>query len=202
MSKKLFIALAAGIFFGAALFDIFPEARERFGAPVALAWFLVGILAWIAQKKILRALRKPDFAPLVATALWLHSVLEGILTGLAFGVSRAFGVVVLLGMVLHLLPEFFGALTLLRGAGVRVHASVLVPLAGFLILFLSFGATYYWLPSFGVNLNRLVALSGGAFLYIGVVSFFRTHPFRERAILSFVAFILGNAIAFAAVRFF
>ncbi len=87
--------------------------------------------------------------PLVASALWFHSTLEGIVTGLAFGVSQATGLLVLAGMTLHLLPEFFAAVALMRGAGSKTRTSVAVTIAGFVILYAGFGLTYAFLPRLG-----------------------------------------------------
>lgn len=188
--QALLVALAAGIFFGAGIFDVFPEAAKELGETRALVWMVGGLLLWWFQKLALKRFKKPDLPPLVATALWFHSILEGIVTGLAFGLSQTFGLLVLGAMVLHLLPEFFAAVALMRGAGSRNRTSVMVTLAGFAILFLSFGLTYRLLPNFGALLPIALALSSGAFAYIGSVSFWRIRGAGTGA-----AFLVGIVIA-------
>ncbi|OGL73098.1 hypothetical protein A3E39_04360 [Candidatus Uhrbacteria bacterium RIFCSPHIGHO2_12_FULL_60_25] len=190
--NALVTSLAAGIFVGAALFDVFPEASARLGSTIAITWMAAGLLFWWLQKHVLRRFQKPDMPPLVASALWFHSILEGIVTGLAFGVSQTFGILVLAAMTLHLLPEFFAAVGLMRGAGSKTRTSVAVTIAGFVILYLSFGLTYVFVPQLDpTTLPALIALSGGAFLYVGCVSFWRLRGAR-----TLVAFMIGAAIAF------
>lgn len=188
-----FTSLAAGIFVGAALFDVAPETSERLGAAMAAAWMTAGLIAWRLQKIVLRRFKRPDMPTLVASALWFHSVLEGIVTGLAFGVSRTLGVLVVAAMTLHLLPEFFAAVALMRGAGSKTRTSVAVTLTGFVMLYASFGLTYVFLPQLGPLLPVLIAMSGGAFLYVGSVSFWRL-----RGAWTAAAFALGAAIAYLA----
>lgn len=177
--SHLIICLSAGIFVGAALFDALPKAEEGLGFIGAIAGILVGLTLWWLQKKTLQRFKQPDLPPLVTSALWLHSALEGIVTALSFGISQSFGWLVLGAMVLHLLPEFFAAVTLMLGSGATKRTSVMVTLGGYGVLFLSFILTYLWLPNFGRALPLLIALSGGAFLYIGLVSFGRRLSFMN-----------------------
>lgn len=167
------ICLSAGIFVGAALFDALPKAAEELGFIMAIVGLIIGLILWWLQKKTLQRFKQPDLPPLVTSALWLHSALEGIITALSFGISRSFGWLVFGAMALHLLPEFFAAVTLMLGSGATKRTSVLVTFGGYGVLFLSFILTYLWLPNFGRALPLLIALSGGAFLYIGFVSFGR-----------------------------
>lgn len=190
LQSNLVTALASGIFVGAALIDVFPEASEHLGPTVAIAWMCAGLLLWWLQKHVLRRFKRPDMPPLVASALWFHSILEGIVTGLAFGVSQTFGLLVLAGMTLHLLPEFFAAVALMKGAGSKNRTSVFVTVAGFAVLYASFGMTYLFVPRLGPILPVLIAMSGGAFLYVGGMSYWRI-----RGGWTSVALVIGAAIA-------
>lgn len=163
------------------------------GFAPALAWMAAGLLLWIAQKRALAFFKRPTLPPLVTTALWFHSVLEGIVTGLSFGVSRTFGLVVLAAMTLHLVPEFFAAIALLKSAGTKNRAAALVTIGGFLIMYASFGLTYAFLPDLSGILPPLIALSGGAFIYIGAANFWRIRSFPTT-----VAFLIGVAISLIA----
>lgn len=171
--NALFPSLASGIFFGAALADALPEAARGLGLGPALAFLALGFILWWFQKAALTPWKaSAQIAPL-ATALWFHSALEGLVTGLSFGISNIVGYLVLGGMVLHLLPEFFAAVTLLKASGAGNRASILVTFAGYAVLFASFALTYRLLPQFGIALPAAIALSGGAFLYVGLVSYWR-----------------------------
>ena len=171
--KAILPILASGIFFGAALADALPEAARELGLGQALAFLVLGFAIWWLQKATLKPWKASAQVVPLATALWFHSVLEGLVTGLSFGISETVGYLVLGGMILHLLPEFFAAVTLLKASGAGNRAAVFVTFAGYAVLFASFAATYRFLPQFGDALPAAVALSGGAFLYIGIVSYWR-----------------------------
>lgn len=187
-NKNYFAVVSAGIFVGAALFDALPEAAELLGFWYAVLGMAGGIFLWWFQKNILHRLEKPEMPILVTTALWFHSLLEGVVTGLAFGVSRFTGFVVLTAMVLHLLPEFFAAVSLMKGSGASNRSAVFTTFTGYLVLFSSFLATFSYVPSLGAMLPVAVALSGGAFLYIGARVYARNHSFY--AALIFLAGML------------
>jgi len=165
-TKTWLTPLSAGIFIGVALFDAFPHSIEKLGK-LAFVWIGVGVLLWWLQKKILHKMKKPDTPVLVTTALWLHSLVEGLVTGLAFGISQTFGIAVAAGMILHLLPEFFAAIAILQGSGADKEKSAWVPLVGYVILFISFYITYQFLQQLGGIADILGAISGGAFVYVG-----------------------------------
>ncbi len=191
--KHCLVAAAAGIFIGAALFDVFPFVagalvEKRF----AVMWMVFGVALWLLQKLALQALRRPALPMLIATALWFHSILEGILVGLSFGVSQVTGILVAVGMALHLLPEFFAAMALMRGAGSRVTAAALTPFVGYAVLLGSFGVTAIMLPQLGDIFPRALALSGGAFLFVGGASYGNHH----RGVPTLLAFGGGATLAF------
>ena len=188
---KLLPALAAGIFIGAAVFDALPHSAAMFGWRETLILTAVGATLWWLQKTVLDLLKKPSMPPLVATALWLHSVVEGFVTGIAFGVSPAAGTLVLIGMILHLLPEFFAAVALMKGAGAKNQTSVITTFIGYAVLFASFLVTYGNIFTMRLFMPTFIAISGGAFLFIGV-QVFRKHASWP----GLLALLLGTVIAF------
>ncbi|MBI2046164.1 MAG: hypothetical protein HYT28_01990 [Parcubacteria group bacterium] len=181
-NKNYFAVISAGIFVGAALFDALPETAKTLGFWYAILGLAVGMFLWWLQKNILHQLEKPEMPILVTTALWLHSILEGVVTGLAFGVSNFVGSIVLIAMILHLLPEFFAAVSLMKGGGASNRAALFTTVAGYAILFSSFFITRAYLPSMEGILPVMIALSGGAFLYIGTKVYLRNRSFQSTLI--------------------
>jgi len=188
---NIIISLASGIFIGGALFDIFPEATKQLGISVALLWLSGGFIGWWLTKIILQILKKPVMPILTASALWFHSILEGLVAGLAFGVSQIFGIFILAAMTFHILPEFFAAVALMKGAGSTTKSSLMTTFIGFGLLYASFGITYRLLPEFGAILTISLALSGGAFLFVGLASFWKI-----KSPLNFIALLAGVIIIF------
>lgn len=191
MSKRgdLLKAVAAGVFVGGAFFDAFPEAASSLGIALAAFWTLIGLLAWAAQKQVLNYFRKLTIAPLVASALWLHSLFEGVVTGLSFGISLTFGYVVAGAMILHLLPEFLAAIALLRGTGTQMRTSLWIIFTTYLFLFAGFIYTYNFLPHLGAVLPAAIAITAGAFLYIGFLGIARRYTLQN-----LLGFVIGLII--------
>ncbi|MBI2641954.1 MAG: hypothetical protein HYW96_00035 [Candidatus Wildermuthbacteria bacterium] len=189
--SDLLVSLAGGIFIGGALFDVLPETIKDLGLYTALFWLLVGYAGWWIVKLVLQKLKRPVLPYLTAAALWFHSVLEGMVTGLAFGVSQLFGFFILIAMTLHILPEFFAATTLMKGAGSSTKGSLAATFAGFILLYASFGITYWLIPDFGTILPIALALSGGAFLFVGLASFW-----KRKSLVNFVSLLVGIGIIF------
>jgi zinc transporter ZupT len=184
-------SLAAGIFIGAAIFDALPHSASMFGWQETVILALIGAALWWMQKIILDLLKKPSLPPLIATALWLHSAIEGFVTGIAFGISDTAGFLVLTGMVLHLLPEFFAAVALMKDAGAKNQTSVIVTFVGYAVLFISFLITHDNLFTWRIFMPTLIAISGGAFLFVGV-NVLRKHLSAAHLAVA----LLGAAIAF------
>ena len=189
--SDLLVSLAGGIFIGGALFDVLPETIKNLGMPTALFWLLTGYIVWWLTKLVLQKLKKPTLPYLTGAALWFHSVLEGMATGLAFGVSQLFGLFILIAMTLHILPEFFAATTLMKGAGSTTKWSLMTTFAGFGLLYVSFGITYWLIPDFGTMLPTALALSCGAFLFVGLASFW-----KRKSLANFVFLLIGIGVIF------
>lgn len=199
MSKKkidIIVSLAAGIFIGGVIFDAFPEAAKSMGITSALVWIAIGCAVWWASKLLLNALKQPALPWLTAAALWLHSILEGLVTGLAFGVSETLGFFILAAMTFHLLPEFFAAIALMKGAGSTTQKSLWITFGGFILLYVSFALTYISIPNLTSVLPIATALSGGAFLFVGVASFL-----RRKSTVNFLGLIAGILVVFLQSRF-
>jgi hypothetical protein len=62
---------------------------------------------------------------------------------------------------------------------------------GFGLLYASFGVTYWLIPDFGTILPTAMALSGGAFLFVGLASFW-----KRKSLVNFVSLLVGIGIIF------
>ncbi|MBI5369784.1 hypothetical protein HZA85_01130 [Candidatus Uhrbacteria bacterium] len=167
------VSLAAGIFIGGAFFDVLPEASKDLGIIQTILWMLAGYLVWWAIKRILPKFKQPALPFLTALALWFHSVLEGLVTGLSFSISQTFGSLIFVAMTLHILPEFFAAMALMKGAGSTTRHSLRISIVGFILLYASLGVTLWFLPNFHLILPVALAFSGGAFIFVGLASFWK-----------------------------
>ncbi|WP_158914971.1 ZIP family metal transporter [Caulobacter sp. S45] len=204
---RLATGLTAGALLGVALFDLIPEAFQLGGEHgsqgVALAlgcgfagyMFLHRLLSGVGEKGGARA------SHLGAASLTVHSFLDGLAIGLAFHISPAIGWPVALAVVAHDMSDGMNTVGLtLTLAGLQrrriahgwLAADVLAPIVG--------------VAASGVvqvgphGLAPLLAVFGGAFLYLGAVELL-PRSYRERPLPSTTgAAILGLAVIYGAVR--
>ena len=189
----VFVAAAAGIFAGAAVFEIIPESAKQLGWPTAIVFAAFGCIAWYAVARIANGFSKNAFAFAASLAIWFHSVLEGAITAVGLNIGGAVGIGIVLGMILHLFPEFFAVVAILRSEGFSFKKSVMVDVVTILVLLASFGITYYGLRQISQQaLVALEAMSAGAFLYIAGHSLF-----KRLGAVSFGGAILGLLLMLA-----
>lgn len=190
--KDFFVTMAAGIFVGAVLFEIIPEVAKEISLFQSLIFLGLGVFIWSVLKAVTDLISKSGLAIVSSLAFIFHSFLEGSVTALSFSIDSRIGLIVAAGMFLHLLPEFFAIVNILQGEGVSLKKSVWVDIAGVITLIISFISIYLFLPSLDKQiLSSLEAISGGAFLYIGIISFLK----RAKSIWNVTGFISGTGIS-------
>lgn len=163
----LLVALSSGIFAGAAIFEIIPESAKQLGWINAFLLTVTGFVIWYVLKLVTNKFSKNAFAISASLAIWFHSLLEGAITAVGLSIGGIVGFGIVTGMLLHLLPEFFAVVAILRSEGFSLKKSVMVDVITIIVLLVSFGITYYFLRQFSqTTLVALEAVSAGAFLYI------------------------------------
>ncbi len=163
----LLVALSSGIFAGAAIFEIIPESAKQLGWINAFLLTVTGFVIWYVLKLVTNKFSKNAFAISASLAFWFHSLLEGAITAVGLSIGGIVGFGIVTGMILHLLPEFFAVVAILRSEGFSLKKSVMVDVITIIVLLVSFGITYYFLRQFSqTTLVALEAVSAGAFLYI------------------------------------
>jgi ZIP family zinc transporter len=204
------IALTGGVVLGVALFDVLPEAIDavddsaRVGTLVG-AGFLLFFLA--ERALVLHHRDEPEQARaheqvgvLGAAGLSVHSFIDGLGIGLAFGLSTSTGVLVLIAVLAHDFADGLNTVGfILSQSGDRRKAlkwlsiDAVAPLIGAIV-----GAS---LSVSEHALGQLLALYAGFFLYMGATDLLpeaHQHPSRLRVALTaagFGAVFLVAAIA-------
>jgi len=200
--ENLLISAASGVFIGVVLIEILPEGINEIGITSTAIWFLLGVIIWSLLKRVTDFFSKNSLAIVSTLAFWFHSFLEGAITALSFSVSQSVGIAVAAGMILHLVPEFFAIVGILKGEGITVKKSVWIDVGGIVVLFTSFFLLYLF--SQNIQSESLVPyemLSGGAFTYIGSMSFLKILK-RRKDKKAVVGLILGLVIVIVWRSFF
>lgn len=171
------IALSGGIVVAVAIFDVMPEAfraldgHERRAATLVGAGFLIGFL--MERGLVLHHRDAPDQARaheqvgvMAALGLCLHSFIDGLAIGLAFGLDDATGFLVFLAVIGHDFADGFNTVNFIlsqsqnrrramRWLGLDAAAPVLGAIVGSLVSVSDF------------QLGHVLALYTGFFLFIG-----------------------------------
>jgi ZIP family zinc transporter len=150
--RHLILGLAGGLMLGVVGLDLLPEALEAaggpvFGVPGALLCFVGGFLAAHALERLL-AVRKaahgmdpdervPQVGLTAATAMVVHSVMDGFAIGLAYQVGQDMAVAVALAVIAHDFADGFNTYTITslygnarRRALVMLGADAVAPVVG------------------------------------------------------------------------
>ena len=164
------VPLAAGIFAGAAAFEVFPYALRRAGTG-AVAWGLGGLIAFVAIHRGLEALGHQGASGASTLGMWLHSFLEGVVTATGYGVSVALGVLLSLGLIAHLLPEAMALVAVLRRAGLSIRQGAVRSALSWALCACGFLVVRFFLPLLPPPvLGAGMAFGAGGLTYLAAVS--------------------------------
>ena len=206
------IALTGGVVLGVALFDVLPEAIDTVGNSGRVT-ALVGagfLFFFLAERAIVLHHRdEPEQARghaqvgvLGAAGLSLHSFIDGLGIGLAFGLNTTTGLLVFVAVVSHDFADGMNTVSfILRQGGNRRRAlkwlavDALAPLLGAVV-------------GSGIEISEkglgyVLALYAGFFLFIGATDLLpeaHSHPSWRRVGLTVAGFAGTWAIAYAATR--
>ncbi len=176
-------AMGAGVLLGSALFSMLPHAVQDEGG--AIYAVMVGYLGLFAIRTLTtpgagapagddpRSGRRhgtapgPEAAWAAAAGLLVHSFIDGGALGVAVYADGRLGLVALLAMFLHKLPEGFSlAALMLAATGSRRTAGAAVALLGLATVAGAWSALL-WARAAALPHGALIGLAAGSFLYVG-----------------------------------
>lgn len=164
------LPLAAGLFLGAAAFEMMPEAMER-AATLAWWWGVAGLIAFVAARQGLDAVGRAGLAWVATLGIWIHSFLEGAVTATSYGVSLVVGLLVSAGLILHLIPEVGAVIVVLSAAGLTLKQALIRNGITWLLIIVGFLVVYLLLPTLSQEiLGGALAFAAGGFLYLAFAS--------------------------------
>jgi zinc transporter, ZIP family len=206
------IALTGGVVVAVALFQVLPEAIEAVDDPHRVG-LLVGagfVFFFLAERALVLHHRDDDaqvhahaqVGALGAAGLCLHSFIDGLGIGIAFGLSTETGLLVFLAVVAHDFADGLNTVGfVLRQSGDRSRAlrwltiDAVAPLAGAIV-----GSA---LSISEANLGALLALYVGFFLFMGATDLLphaHEHPSGRRVLLTLVGFAGVLAVSLVAAH--
>jgi zinc transporter ZupT len=202
------IALTGGVVVAVALFDVLPEAVDALGDDqTAAALVGAGFLGWFLLERLLvlhhrdapeEARAHQQVGTFGALGLSIHSFIDGLGIGLAFGLDVTTGVLVFIAVAAHDFADGMNTVSFVlsqsgdrRQAARWLRADALAPLAGVIV-----GSSFNVSDHF---LGHVLALYAGFFIYLGATDLLpeaHQHASWVRVGLT----VAGFALIFAVTR--
>jgi len=198
------VGFSAGALMGGAFLHLVPEALEKDSSFNVFSYLIVGFIMFFLLEKLLYWRHCHNgvcdvhiFTYLNLIGDGIHNFIDGLLLAVSFVVSIQLGVVTMLAVILHEIPQELGDFgVLVYGGFGRAKAlfynflSALTAVLGALI--------GYYLSSYVENFTLvLVPIAAGGFLYISgsdLIPELHREPEIRKSMLSFLFFLVGIAM--------
>jgi len=164
---------AAGIFAGAGVFDLLPSALGTLGGH-AFTWAALGFGLVMLATSLTSGADRAWVGWAAGLGIWLHSILEGVAAATGYGVSLAAGVVISVGLVVHLVPESLALFGLLTTTGVSYRKALIGCSTPWALVVAGFAASQLLMPGLhSASLGGAMAFGAGAFVAMAGLSWGR-----------------------------
>jgi zinc transporter ZupT len=201
-SLPTLIALTGGVVVAVALFDVLPESIESVGDPEKVAFLVgVGFLTFFLAERVLVLHHRDDpeqarahgqVGALGAFGLSMHSFVDGLGIGLAFGLDTATGVLVFVAVISHDFADGLNTVSFIlsqsddrRRAKRWLAIDAVAPMLGAIV-----GSA---IAVSEATLGSILALYTGFFLYMGATDLLpeahSEHASWQRVALTVTGFV-------------
>jgi ZIP family zinc transporter len=202
-SLPTLMALTGGIVVAVALFDVLPESIEAIDDPQRVTLLVgLGFIGFFVAERILVLHHRDDpeharahaqVGVLGALGLSVHSFIDGLGIGLAFGLDTATGVLVFIAVVSHDFADGLNTVSfVLSQSDDRRRAKRWLTIDAFAPLLGAIVGSAITISEFG--LGQLLALYAGFFLYMGATDLL-PEAHGEHASWARVALTVGGFVA-------
>ncbi len=195
------IALTGGIVVGVAIFDVMPAAFDAVGDSHRVAMLIgAGFLAFFLAERLLvlhhrdepeQARGHAQVGVFGAAGLSLHSLIDGLGIGLAFGLDVQTGLLVFLAVISHDFADGMNTVSfILSQSGDRRKAMTWLTIDAFAPLLGAIIGASLTISEYA--LGHLLALYAGFFLFMGATDLLpeaHQHPSRLRVALTATGFV-------------
>ncbi len=198
----LFVALASGTLLGSAFFHLIPESLGL--SPYSLIFVIIGIVLFFIMEKFLnwRHCHEHDCKihtkPFVYTNLVgdsIHNFLDGLIISAAYLTSISLGIITSFSILLHEIPQEMGDFAVLLHGGMKRKKALLFNFLTALTALVGAIVGYFLFNI--INLNFLIPIAAGGFIYIATTDLIPELHKKSKtieSILQFIFIIIGLAL--------
>lgn len=180
-------AVGAGFLLGGALLGMLPSAiTASADGPVYVTLGYLGVMFFrlLSHRGTRRAKEgRPDDEAVFAamTGLMIHSFVEGAALAAAAQVDQRFGLMALLAMFLHKIPEGFSLSAVMLAAGRSRRSALLGTVLLGLATVVGAWAASLWTEAASLSRGALLGIAAGSFLYVGATDMVPALAGKRRA---------------------
>jgi len=209
------LAFSAGTIFGAAVFDLMPEAVELVDEHVVFTYIAFGYLAFYFLERFIywyhghghhgdmegiEADETRGFAYLNLLGDGVHNFIDGMVVAASFTVGFQVGLAATIAVIFHELPQEMGDYGILVYAGFDRVRALLLNFGVALCVVLGGVFATFFLETVEALSGVMISFSAGAFLYLAaselVPELQHERDFRK-SLIQFGVFILGMALIYS-----
>lgn len=195
------VGFSAGALMGGAFLHLMPEALERDSSVSVFSFTILGFMLFFLLEKFLYWRHCHEgvcdvhiFTYLNLIGDGIHNFVDGLLLAVSFVVSIQLGIVTMLAVILHEIPQELGDFGVLIYGGLSKTKALFYNFLSALTAILGAFIGYY-LSSYVENFTSiLVPLAAGGFLYISgsdLIPELHREPDIKKSMLSFIFFLFG-----------
>jgi len=195
------VAFAAGSLIGGAFFHMIPVGITKYGNTVGFfVWIMTGFALFFALEQFLHwhhcrraeaECRKP-LTYLILIGDGLHNFIGGLAIGGTFIIDIRLGIMAWLAAAAHEIPQELGDFAVLIHGGWKKTSALLFNVLSGLTFFL--GGLIAYIISWEMNVDFLIPLAAGNFIYIGasdLVPQVNKHEDLKANVIHFITFTFG-----------
>jgi zinc and cadmium transporter len=172
------VPFAAGVLLTASFLDVLPEALSSGGTEKVLAIVLLAVLGSFLVESFLFELHHHGQAsniksavPLVIFGDTIHNFMDGVAIAASFLTDPKLGVLVAVATLLHEIPHEVGDFGILLAASWTPAKTLLVNFFSACASYLGAIFVLIFANLSGLNLNVVLAIAAGMFIYLGASDF-------------------------------
>jgi len=200
------VSLSTGALMGGAFLHLLPEAYEEFQSADFLPWVLVSFIIFFLIEKLLhwRHCHKGHcsvhtFGHMNLFGDSIHNFIDGLIIAGSFSVSTYLGLITVLAVALHEIPQEIGDFGVLVYAGFEKKKALILNflVASTVVLGGIFG--YYLAIYTQPSIKFLLPFAAGGFLYISasdLIPEIRKEIKLSKSLISFGVFLSGIALMY------
>lgn len=206
---KMLIALSIGALLGGAFLHLLPEAVTETANP--FLFVLVGIVLFMLIEKLLHwrhchegKCEKHPVTYLTLIGDTVHNFVDGIIIAGAFLADWRVGIIAVIAILLHEIPQELGDFAILVYGGFTKVRAIYLNFVTALTAILGGIVGYFFLDKVTNTLPYVLAIAAGGFIYVALADLIpelHHEKSRQKQILLFLVVIFGMMLMYL-LRFF